>query len=89
MTFRPTVTEVEPGRVFEWLGRLGVRGLFDGRHRFELQPTDTGTRFVQSEEFTGVLVRFLRKMLDTQTVEGFHAMNSALKVRAEERAGKA
>ena len=33
MTFKPTVTVVEDSRVFEWLGRAGVPGIFDGRHR--------------------------------------------------------
>jgi len=84
MTFRPVVTAVEPGRVFEWLGRLGLPGVFDGRHRFELEPTSGGgTRLLHTEEVKGVLVRPLRKTLDTQTLEGFELMNSALKARAE------
>ena len=87
MTFRPTVTVVETGQVFEWLGRLGFPGVFDGRHRFEIEPTPTGSRFTQSEAFSGVLVRFMRKSLDTQTLQGFRAMNSALKSRAEARSG--
>src|SRR5687768_1962 len=77
MTLKPRVTVVEPGRVFEWVGRLGVPGLFTGRHRFELQPIATGTRLVQSEQFTGLLVLFVSRMLDTQTLPGFVAMNEA------------
>lgn len=83
MTFRPTVTEVDSGRVFEWLGRLGLPGLFDGRHRFELVPSGDGTRLIQTERFTGVLVLFMKKALDTKTRAGFEAMNAALKTRAE------
>ena len=83
-TFKPTVTAVEPARNFEWLGRLGVPGVFDGRHRFELEPTPSGgTRVVHTERFRGLLVRPLRKSLDTRTLEGFGAMNAALKTRAE------
>lgn len=86
-TFRPTVTEVQTGQSFEWLGRLGTPGLFDGRHRFELQFTDTGqTAFTHSEQFTGVLVPLMRSALDTDTAAGFAAMNTALKERAEARA---
>lgn len=85
MTFKPVVTAIEPNRTLEWLGRLGVAGVFDGRHRFELTPTADGTRLVQSEHFTGVLVPFMTKSLDTKTKAGFEAMNAALKVRAEER----
>jgi len=87
MTLRPKVTVVETGQVYEWLGHLGLPGVFDARHRFEIEPTPTGSRFTQSEAFNGVLVRFMKKMLDTQTVKGFDAMNSALKNRAEARSG--
>ncbi|MCB0918474.1 MAG: SRPBCC domain-containing protein [Actinobacteria bacterium] len=83
MTFKPKVTEVDDGAVFEWLGHLGVPGLFDGRHRFELQAAGNGTLLRQDEYFSGVLVRLMRKNLDGGTTEGFHAMNRALKERAE------
>ena len=86
MTFKPFVTEVEPGRTFEWLGRLGLPRLFDGRHRFDLEPTTSGgTALVHSEYFDGLLVRFMRSRLDTSTKAGFEAMNAALKTRAESR----
>ena len=85
MTFKPTVTAVEEGRVFEWLGRLGLPGIFDGRHRFEVHAADTGTLFRQEEYFNGILVPFLRTSLDDSTVRGFEAMNEALKERAETR----
>ena len=86
MTFKPTVTEVEDGRTFEWLGRLGMPGIFDGRHRFELSERDGRTTLEHSEEFSGILVRFMRKSLDRHSLDGFEAMNAALKERAEARA---
>ena len=86
MTFKPTVTEVATGRVFEWLGRLLLPGLFDGRHRFELHPTPSGgTRFVHSEGFCGVLVPLMKRSLDRDSLAGFEAMNAAIKARAEAR----
>ena len=84
ITIRPTVTEVVQGSVFEWLGHLVVRGLLDGRHRFELMPTPSGTHLVQSESFGGVLVRLLRRSLDGGTRAGFEAMNIALRRRVRE-----
>ena len=87
ITFKPTVTVVEPERTLEWLGRLVVRGIFDGRHRFELEATPTGTRLIHTEHLSGVLVRFLKKSLDTQTLAGFESMNTALGARAESRNG--
>ena len=84
ITFKPTVTVVEPAVTIEWLGRLGLPGIFDGRHRFDLAPSKSGgTLVTQSEQFDGILVRALRKSLETGTRAGFEAMNAALKARVE------
>jgi hypothetical protein len=82
MTFRPTVTAVEQGRKLEWLGRLLMPGIFDGRHTFTLEPTAGGTRLTQEETFTGILVPLTGSTL-AKTEAGFQAMNEALKARAE------
>jgi hypothetical protein len=86
MTFRPVVTEATRPMALEWLGTLGVRGLFDGRHRFELQPVVAGTRLIHSEEFTGVLAPVVAKLLHEKTKLGFEAMNAAMKNRVEAKA---
>ena len=83
ITFKPQVTVVEDGTTFEWLGKLGFSGVFDGRHRFDVEATPTGTKLTQSETVDGVLVRVMRTSLDTKTKPGFEAMNVALKARAE------
>lgn len=89
-TFKPTVTVVEGSTTFEWLGRLGLPGIFDGRHRFDLAPTEDGRTVVtQTEQFDGILVRILRTSLDASTMAGFEAMNAALKARVEATAGSA
>ena len=81
-TFRPIVTVAEESRAMEWLGRLGPGGLFDGRHRFTLEPLPGGsTRFVQEERFSGILVPLFGRVL-RQTGSAFDAMNAALAVRA-------
>jgi hypothetical protein len=83
MTFRPTVTALEPQRRLEWLGRFLLPGVFDGRHAFELtELPDGGTRLAQSETFTGLLVRASGGMLNS-TLDGFEAMNKAIKLRAQ------
>jgi hypothetical protein len=85
MIMRPTITEVREGRVLEWLGKLLFGGLFDGRHRFELIPEGTSTRLVQSEQFSGMLVPLLKKML-AATEQQFEKLNLALKERVEKAA---
>ena len=82
-TFRPTVLVAEPNREFRWRGRLLVPGLADGEHVFEIEPRESGpTRFVQREEFRGPLWALLKGTLE-KSEHGFHAMNAALKERAE------
>lgn len=85
MRFTPTVTKVAPAEVFEWLGRLWMPRIFDGRHRFELHTTPAGTHVQHSETFQGALVRPLRASLDRDTRAGFEAMNVELKRRVENR----
>jgi hypothetical protein len=86
---KPVVREAEPERAFAWLGHLLVPGLFDGEHRFRIEPLSNGrsVRFVHEEEFRGLLVPLLWKKLDTETRRGFEQMNAALKARVEGRAG--
>jgi hypothetical protein len=88
MMFRPVVLVAEAERELRWLGRFlfaGVfAGVFDGEHRFQIEPlSDRRVRFVQSEAFFGLLVPFFWRSLDTQTRKGFEEMNQALKLRAE------
>lgn len=83
VTVTPTVTEVVAPRTLEWLGRLGFPGLFDARHRFELHDSSNGTRLVQREVFTGMVVPVFARTLEQRTAKGFVAMNAALKRRAE------
>jgi hypothetical protein len=84
VTLRPTVVEVIEGRRLRWLGRLGIGGLFDAEHLFILEPHGaSGTRLVQQEMFSGLLVRLLQRSLDRGTLPAFEAMNTALKDRAE------
>lgn len=87
MTIRPTVREVLPGRVLRWLGSLGVPGLFDGEHSFQIEPLGEGqVRFVHSERFSGILVPAIMAFIGKSTRQGFEAMNQALKERAEAKA---
>ncbi len=84
MTFEPTVLRVAPRKELRWRGRLLFPGVFDGEHVFQLEPAGSNsTRFVQWEEFHGILVPFFASSLKTDTKRGFEAMNSALKARVE------
>ena len=85
MTFKPTVTRVDSTREFRWLGRLLFPRLFDGEHIYEIFPSSDGrVRFVQRENFRGILVPFFWRKLNTDTRAGFEEMNAALKKVAEQ-----
>jgi hypothetical protein len=88
-TFKPTVRSLEPNRELRWLGRLFVPGIFDGEHCLSIEPLESnGSRFVQSERFSGILVGLAKGTL-WKTDVGFEQMNAALKERVEQRARSA
>lgn len=84
MTFRPTLLGATPGEELRWKGRVLLPGLFDGEHFFHIsQLGPDRCLFVHGEKFSGLLVPLFRSSLNSETRSGFHAMNQALKNRAE------
>lgn len=84
MTFKPLVIEVLENERFSWKGKLLIKGVFDGFHQFELIDNGDGTTtFVQKEEFKGILIPFLKKMIEVDTKSAFEKMNQELKERIE------
>lgn len=87
MIFTPTVLAADSEREFRWIGKLLIRGLFDGEHSFKIESLGDRCRFHQSERFTGILVPLFAALgLFAATERGFAAMNGALKQRAEAQA---
>jgi len=84
MSFQPTVKEVEVNKRLRWLGRVLLPGIFDGEHIFEITEVKEGSlKFVQRENFGGLLVPLLWRSIEEPTRNGFLAMNQALKLRVE------
>lgn len=82
-TFKPTVLVATPGRELRWIGRLLVKGVFDGEHSFVLETAADGTtHLVHGERFSGLLVFFLQGTL-RKTQARFEAFNGALKRHVE------
>lgn len=83
-TFRPIITELKDQEEFRWVGKLFVKGLFDGEHYFKVSSVDEGkTKLIHGENFSGLLVGPILKAVKEDTVKGFHQMNAALKSMAE------
>lgn len=84
MTFNPVCLAIFPEKELRWLGHLIISGLFDGEHIFEIKKIDQAhTRFIQRENFKGILVPFLWMLISSSTKLGFDQMNEKLKQRAE------
>lgn len=84
MKLKPKVVAFEPERRFAWMGNLGFKGIFDGRHEFAIEDRAAqGIRFLHREEFSGILVPLLWPLLRSGTKRGFEQMNKALKLRSE------
>jgi hypothetical protein len=81
---RPKLLVCEAPCELRWRGHLFVKGLLDGEHFFQVEELPEGrTRFVQGEDFSGVLLRFVHRQL-TEVARGFVYMNQALKKRVEQ-----
>lgn len=82
-TNKAKVLDAVPGVVLRWSARLiPIPGLAAGRHEFALSATETGTRLRHSEQFSGILVPLIGKLL-VKTERDFRLLNEALKKESE------
>ena len=80
---KPRLLRLEENYELRFRAHLLFPGLFDGEHFLRVQAVaPERTRFIQGENFSGVLLRFSGRTL-TQVARGFDYMNEALKRRAE------
>jgi hypothetical protein len=78
---RERVFAVKPNEELWW--GAGPAGIMKGRHFFKLEQLAPGrTRLVHGEEFTGIVVPFVRGLLKNIEL-GFVACNEALKRHVE------
>jgi hypothetical protein len=82
--FSAKVLDFSAGRELHWRGQVGSRWLACGEHWFELVPLGPDrVRFRQREQFSGLVPRLGRRMLEREARHGFELMNDALRLRAE------
>jgi hypothetical protein len=84
MTVKAVILAADPGRELRWAG--GLRGIISGEHSFILTGHGGGTRLVQSETFSGVLVPFSGRAL-ARAEASYRELNQALadRLRAGDR----
>lgn len=84
MTFHSTVLAADPAQELRWLGRVFMRGLFAGEHKFRIEPLGAGQAWlIQRENFKGMLVPLIWRSMEGPTRRGFEQMNEALKKSVE------
>jgi hypothetical protein len=87
MTLHCKITRLVPEKELSWEYKVMHPGLWYGEHSFTIEPEgENRVRFIDIEVFTGLLIPFLAKDIDTNSRRDFEAMDKALKQRAEESA---
>jgi hypothetical protein len=88
-SFKVTVLVADRERELRWLGSMGLPAIMGGEQFFQLEEVDIegacGTRFLNNENFTGILLLFFNV---DDSISSFDAMNMALKERAEKIAAQ-
>jgi len=83
--FKPVVKSVVPYQSFSWFGSLGIKGIFDGQHFFNLEEiAPAQVKLTHGEYFSGILSGIILKKIGNDTRANFVKMNEALKQRAEQ-----
>ena len=82
LRLRPRIVTFRPPRELRWLARLP--GLFVGEQRFVVEALDPArSRLIHEKRFRGLLVPFVRRVLDGPVKRSFDATGLALKQFAE------
>lgn len=84
MDFVCKVVEFEPHSRFAWKFHVIHPILFRGLHRFQIEPlSDQRVKFIDQEQFEGLLLPMQAKDLTTNGLEAMVEMGKALKQRVE------
>ena len=84
MKLHPKIIGLIPEQELRWVGGLFIPGLFEGDHRFLIQPIHSKRiRFIQTETFSGLLSPIISGWVSRDARKGFVAMNTALKNKLE------
>lgn len=85
MVLHCIVARVEPNKELCWKYHVISPFLFRGEHSFIIDQVESNrVRFIDREIFNGLLVATQAKDIDTNSKQGFEAMDKALKGRVEQ-----
>ncbi|NQV41455.1 MAG: SRPBCC domain-containing protein [Candidatus Marinimicrobia bacterium] len=78
------ITTFEAPRSFRWRAVMLAGFLMTNDRSFELEPAGEGTKLVNTEHFSGLLVSLLWSKLENFVPDSLKAMNEALKAKVEQ-----
>ncbi len=78
------IIEFYPSEQLTWKFHLGIPGILDGVHSFELQPIEKDRiQFIQKLRFTGLLSKYFFRRFQYNLARGMESMNMGLTDLAE------
>jgi len=84
MDLAATIEEVRPGRLLTWRGHVVAPWFFEGHRRFEIEPAgDRRVSVTHIEDIHGALAPLFTVVMGGPVERSHHALNQALRTRAE------
>ncbi|SMF27237.1 SRPBCC domain-containing protein [Pseudobacteriovorax antillogorgiicola] len=81
--YEPVITVFEEPRNLSWRATMMAGFVFTNGKVIELEKTDSGTRLVHKETFSGLMVPMMWGQVQTNVPKMLDSMNQALKTLAE------
>jgi hypothetical protein len=85
--YHPKITRVDVNKELRWKGTSFLPKIFEGERIFQIvnHQSEEEVSFIHTEIFSGIGAKFLSNNLSEDLQQGFHAMDKALRLRAESR----
>ena len=81
--YMPIITNLDEPTFFRWRAKMMAGFIFTNDKIFELEESDSGTRLIHKEAFSGILIPMFWSNLNKHVPSMLKSMNEALKVIAE------
>ena len=83
--YAPVITIFDEPKHFEWSATMMAGFIFTNGKVLEFQKTDSGTRLVHKETFSGMMVPLMWSQMENSVPQMLNSMNEALKNLAEKK----
>ena len=81
--YNPVITDLDEPNYFRWRAHMLAGFIFTNEKIFELEETNSGTRLIHKETFSGLLAPIICGQMEKGVPPMLNSMNKALKDLAE------